>query len=385
MVDLSRSPVGKPLKGTFTLGFEYSDCWVDDARLVVLNAVSAAALGADIRVRTEVIAAARSGDHWRIGLRNAVTGQQEAVTARSLINAAGAWAADIASSRIGAKGAPRIRLVRGSHIVVPRLTDHDSAYIFQNADRRVVFVIPYEQDYTLIGTTDVDFAGDLSSVEVTEAEVDYLCAAVNEYFIDPIAPSDVVWSYSGVRSLQDDGQAAAQDTTRDFVLALDGRRGEPPLLSIVGGKITTYRHVTEEALSKLAPALPPAGPPWTRRSTLPGGDLPGGRREEMARKLEAAFPVLGASTADRLARSYGTAAWDIFGKGGGEGDFGVHFGAGLYEREVAYLIEKEWAMTADDILWRRSKLGLRLTEAERDRLEDWLLARRPDLERPEAS
>ena len=372
-VDLARVPVGKPLKAGFTQAFVYSDCWVDDARLVVLNAMDAAARGADIRVRTEVMSAARKIDHWQIDLQNTVSGLRETVRARALINAAGAWVADITTNRLRSHGVPSIRLVRGSHIVVRKLFDHDCAYIFQNSDRRVVFAIPYEQDYTLIGTTDVDFTGDLTSVAVSQSEVEYLCAAVNEYFARSIASSDVVWSYSGVRSLHDDGQQAAQNATRDFTLELDGHSGEPPLLNIVGGKITIYRHVAEEVLSKLASTFPRAGSPWTRSSPLPGGDLPGGRHKQLAQELEAACPALGASTAARVARTYGTMARDIFACAIRQQDLGIHFGAGLYEREVAYLIKNEWAMTADDILWRRTKLGLRLTEAERDRLKDWLL------------
>lgn len=374
-VDLSRAPAGKSLKPRFTRGFEYSDCWVDDARLVVLNAMDAAARGAEIRVRTEVVLALRCGDHWQIALRNAVSGQHETVKARALVNASGAWVADTTANRIKSHAIPRIRLVRGSHIVVPKLFDHDHAYIFQNSDRRVIFAIPYERNYTLIGTTDVDFAGDVSNVAISKEETDYLCEAANEYFTTSIAPSDVVWSYSGVRSLHDDGQISAQDATRDFVLELDGDGGEPPLLSIVGGKITTYRHVAEEALKMLSPALPHAGPHWTRGAQLPGGDFACNGREQLARDLAVAFPPLGAATADRLARTYGTMARDIFAGIAQAEDLGIHFGAGLYEREVAHLVRNEWAMTADDILWRRTKLGLRLTEPERDRLSRWLSAR----------
>ena len=371
-VDLTRAPAGKPLRSGFTRGFEYSDCWVDDARLVVLNAMDARAHGADIRVRTEVMAAARSGGHWRIGLRDTVSGREETIEARALVNATGAWVQEVGKHRLRAHAVPKIRLVRGSHIVVPKVFDHGDAYIFQNSDRRIVFAIPYERDYTLIGTTDVDFAGDLSTVAISKEETGYLCGAVNEYFTTTVVPSDVVWSYSGVRSLHDDGQVFAQDATRDFVLELDGKRGEPPLLTIVGGKITTYRHVTEEALRALASALPHAGPPWTRGALLPGGDLAGKDLNQLARDLAAACPPLGPAVADRLVRTYGTIAPDIFAGASRKEDLGIDFGAGLYEREVAHLIDKEWAMTADDVLWRRTKLGLRMSEAERGRLSDWL-------------
>jgi glycerol-3-phosphate dehydrogenase len=263
--------------------------------------------------------------------------------------------------------------VRGSHIVVPRLFDHDSAYVLQNSDRRIVFAIPYERDYTLIGTTDVDCTGDLARIAISKEEVDYLCGAVNEYFTAAIGPSDVVWNYSGVRSLHDDGLASAQDTTRDFLIEFDGKRGEPPLLGIVGGKITTYRRVAEEALRLLVPTLSRrAGAPWTRGAPLPGGNFVSGQRERLARDLAAAMPFLGAATSERLVRTYGTTARAMFAGATRAEDLGTHFGAGLYEREVRHLIDHEWAMTADDILWRRTKLGLRLTADERKRLEDWL-------------
>jgi glycerol-3-phosphate dehydrogenase len=372
-IDLRRAAAGKPLKPIFTHGFAYSDCRVDDARLVVLNAVDAAARGADIRVRTEVVSAQRANGCWRIDLRDSVSGRRETVETRALVNATGAWVADVAAQRIKARPIANVRLVKGSHIVVPRLFDHDSAYIFQNADRRVIFAIPYEGDYTLIGTTDVDCTGDIGEAAITGEEIDYLCGAVNAYFTATIGPSDVVWSYAGVRSLHDDGKSSAQDTTRDFVLELDGRAGEPPLLSIVGGKITTYRRVAEEALGRLVPLLPrPAGPPWTRGATLPGGDFPCGDRDRLARELAAAAPFVGAATAERLVRTYGTVARAILAGATRAEDLGQPFGAGLTEREVRHLIANEWAMTADDILWRRTKLGLRLTADERTRFEAWL-------------
>jgi glycerol-3-phosphate dehydrogenase len=377
-VDLTRSPVGKPLQASFSRGFEYSDCSVDDARLVVLNAMDAAARGADIRVRTEVVSARRDNGAWRIELRDTVSGRRESVEARALINATGAWIAETSAHRIEARRVANVRLVKGSHIVVPPLFEHDSAYIFQNTDRRIVFAIPYERDFTLIGTTDVDCSGDIGEVAISREEIDYLCGSVNQYFTRAIAPSDVVWSYAGVRSLHDDGRASAQDTTRDFVLELDARRGEPPLISIVGGKITTYRRVAEEALRRLLPLLPrPAGPPWTRGAPLPGGDFACGDRDRLAGDLMAAVPFLDTDTAERLARTYGTMAHGILAGATRVEDFGLHFGAGLYQREVQHLIDKEWARTADDILWRRTKLGLRLTDEERHRLQEWLRTHGP--------
>ena len=376
-VDLAASPVGRVLKPGFRRGFEYSDCRVDDARLVVLNAMDAAARGARICVRTEVVSAQRRDGRWRIDLKDMISGRTETVSARALVNAGGAWVAEIAARRVETAATPLVRLVKGSHIVVPRLFDHDRAYIFQNADRRVVFAIPYERDFTLIGTTDADFTGDPSRVAIEDNETAYLCAAANAYFVRPVAPADVVWSYSGVRALYDDGKASPQDATRDFALLADGRGGEPPLLSIVGGKITTYRHVAEQALRQLGPALPRAGLPWTATVPLPGGDLRGTSRDELARGLAAAVPSLGRPVADRLVAAYGGMAGDIFASIGHRDHLGIHFGAGLYEREVGHLVANEWAMTADDILWRRTKLGLRFTASERGRLSEWLAATTP--------
>jgi glycerol-3-phosphate dehydrogenase len=261
--------------------------------------------------------------------------------------------------------------------VVRKLFEHEKAYIFQNADRRIIFAIPYEQHYTLIGTTDVDFKGDLANITPSKSEIDYLCRAASEYFAAAIVPSDVVWAYAGVRTLHDSGQVAAQEATRDFTLELDGRAGEAPLLSIIGGKITTYRHLAEEVLSRLLGVFPHAGPSWTSGSVLPGGDFAGKGRNQLADELAAVCPPLGADTAARLARTYGTMAREIFAGVTGTEDLGIHFGAGLYEREVAHLVKNEWARTADDILWRRTKLGLRMGEAERSRLSDWLAASVP--------
>jgi glycerol-3-phosphate dehydrogenase len=376
-VDLRRAPEGKPLKPGLTRGFEYSDCWVDDARLVVLNAMDAAARGATIRVRTEVVSARRSGGCWQVELCDVRSGRRETVEARALVNAGGAFVASVIAGRVAAHAAPRVRLVKGSHIVVPSLFDHAKAYIFQNEDRRIVFAIPYERDFTLIGTTDVDFSGDASRVSITDAETEYLCAAANGYFARPIAPSDVVWSYAGVRALHDDGHASAQDTSRDFVLELDGRDGEAPLLSVIGGKLTTYRHVAEEALKRLAPEFPRMGPAWTRGAVLPGGDLGGKSRDELARDLAAGCPPLDPAVAQRLARSYGTMARAMLAGVARREDLGIDFGAGLSEREVRHLVDREWAGTADDVLWRRTKLGLRMTETERGRLAGWLEGVRP--------
>ena len=371
-LDLRSDPAGAPLKPEFKRGFEYSDCWVEDARLVVLNAMDAAARGAQIRVRTEVRSARRVDGFWEIDLADGLGGAAETIKARILINAAGPWVDKVLTNRLGGNMRAHVRLVKGSHIVVPRLFEHGRAYIFQNADRRIVFTIPYQRDFTLIGTTDVDFAGDPANVCIEDDEVTYLCAAVSEYFVRPVRPEDVVWTYSGVRPLYDDGGESAQEVTRDFVLELDALDRETPLLSVVGGKVTTYRHLAEEALKKLKPWIRDAGPAWTRGATLPGGDFPVGDFDELVAELAAEHPNLPAGLIFRLARAYGTRARRILYGCRSVEDLGRRFGADLYERELDYLVGSEWARAAEDVLWRRSKLGLRFSQEERLALEEWL-------------
>jgi glycerol-3-phosphate dehydrogenase len=374
-VDLAREPAGAPLKPDYRRGFEYSDCWVDDARLVVLNAMDAARRGADVRVRTEVVAARRNADHWLLECRDARSGATQTIAARALVNAAGPWISDVMAHRLGTSARASLRLVKGSHIAVPRLFAHDRAYIFQNADGRIVFAIPYQEAFTLIGTTDLDFTGDLDHVGISAAEVSYLCGAVSEYFARAVAPSDVVWSYAGVRPLQHEGDVSAQEATRDFVLDLDGRPGEPLLLNVIGGKITTFRHLAEEALNKLEAAFPGMGSSWTRGSTLPGGDFAHDQRDRVAADLRATFAFLDAAAAQRLVATYGTLAAQVLSGAAQLGDLGEHFGHGLTEREVTYLRRNEWAGSADDVLWRRTKLGLHMSAAERGRLAQWFEAR----------
>ncbi len=374
-IDLASDPAGAPLKQTFRRGFEYSDCWVDDARLVVLNAVDAARRGAAIRTRTAMTGATRANGQWRIDLTDAPSGERWAARARILINAAGPWVAEVAGL-VRNEDAASVRLVKGSHIVVPKVFDHDRAYIFQNADGRIVFAIPYEHDYTLIGTTDVDFDGSLANVEIRDDEVEYLCHAASGYFANPVRPGDVAWTYSGVRPLAGGGDAPAHAVTRDYVLELRGEKGQPALLTIFGGKITTYRRLAEEALAKLAPWLGEALPSWTRDQPLPGGDLPVDGVDDLAREVEQSCPALDPATAHRVARAYGTGAKDIFADAISVADLGRDFGAGLYEREVLHLAANEWAMTAADIVWRRSKLGLKMTPDEIKGLDDWLAKHR---------
>jgi glycerol-3-phosphate dehydrogenase len=364
-IDLASSEIGAPLKPGFRIGFEYSDCWVDDARLVVLNAMDAAERGASIRTRTRCIRAERDGEHWRLTLN--ARGARETVTARALVNAAGPWVAQVSETILQLRTPAPIRLVKGSHIVVPKLFDHDRAYIFQSADDRVVFAIPYEGAFTLIGTTDDDYDGDPATPVPTAAEIDYLCAVATGYFRRTVAPGQVVWSYAGVRPLYDDGASKAKDATRDYVLALDASDRGPPLLTVFGGKLTTYRRLAEEALARLDRFLPLA-PPWTRDAPLPGGAFsPEGITAQVAQARER-WPFLTEAQATRMVRAYGTRLSRILGTARSPETLGPAFGQGLTAAEVGYLMRHEWAETPDDVLWRRSKLGLHLGAAEQDAL-----------------
>jgi glycerol-3-phosphate dehydrogenase len=367
-LDLAEAAEGRPLKPGFKRGFAYSDCWVEDSRLVVLNALDAAERGADIRVGTRCVGARREDGLWRVRLRDATTGTERTVGARVLVNAAGPWVGRVLEDVAGGLERPApLRLVKGSHIVVPRLHEGHHAYILQNDDRRVVFAIPYEDRFTLIGTTDHAFDGDPADVAISEAETAYLCAAANRYFRRRIGPSDVIHAFSGVRPLYDDRAANPSAVTRDYVFDLTGAEGEPPLLTIYGGKITTYRRLAEHALEKLAAHLPRAGSPWTATAPLPGGDMEGGF-EAFHQEFAAARPWMAASLARRLCRLYGTRALDIVGDAQDAADLGEHYGAGLHEAELRYLTEREWARSAGDVLWRRTRLGLHLTAGEAARL-----------------
>lgn len=363
-IDLTHHVAGVPLKRRYKYGFQYSDCFVDDARLVVLNALDAAERGARVRTRTKCLRAERS-DIWRLVLN--ARGNREVVTARALVNAAGPWVGEVGEMTLRQAGPSRVRLVKGSHIVVRRLFDHDSAYIFQNPDGRVVFAIPFADDFTLIGTTDEDFKGDVSSVAPSQEEIEYLCEAVMEYFRQAVAPDDVVWTFAGVRALHDDGSARPEDTTRDYHLDLDRHFGEAPLLTVFGGKITTYRRLAEHALRLLGPFFA-TRPAWTAREPLPGGDIAWDGIDAFAARMRERWPFLAAAHARRLVHAYGTRAEDVLGDAKSFDDLGEHFGADLTAREVRYLMDREWALDADDILWRRSKLGLKLSSTERANL-----------------
>ncbi|MBW6505829.1 MAG: glycerol-3-phosphate dehydrogenase [Rhodobacteraceae bacterium] len=368
-VDLRTDPAGAPLNPKFTDAFEYSDCWVDDSRLVVLNARDAAARGARVMVRTRVTHAAREGDVWRI-VTEGEGGRVEHL-ARALVNAAGPWVAEVMGGALGVQSGEGVRLVRGSHIVTRRLFDHDRAYFFQGEDGRIVFALPYEQDFTLIGTTDLDYEGDPGSAACTEAEQEYLCAFASKYFARPIARDQIVWTYSGVRPLYDDGAKSATQATRDYVLSLNTAEGAP-LLNVFGGKITTYRRLAEAALAKLAPHMGGMAGNWTARVPLPGGDFAHDGAAALAAALVADYPFIGPAWAARLVRAYGTEAREVLGAARTAADLGRDFGATLTEAEVRWLMRHEFARTAPDVLWRRSKLGLRLAPDEVAALEAFM-------------
>ncbi len=380
-IDLRTDAAGRPLRpGRFSIGFEYSDCWVDDARLVVLNARDAADHGAVIRTRAQALTAERRATSWLLTTADAAGRRLETIAARVLVNAAGPWVEQFDSNRLGLTPRKHVRMVQGSHIVVPALFAHERAYIFQNPDGRIVFALPYEGDFTLIGTTDRDYHGDPADAAATSEEIAYLCEAASANFARPVKEADVVWSYSGVRPLIDDGARQAQAASRDYALDLDARPGSAPLLSVIGGKITVYRRLAEAALRRLEHHLPPArgrAAGWTGEVPLPGGAFAAEEFVAYAERLRACFPFLAAPQALRLLRAYGTRAPRVLGEARSLEALGRHFGAGLYEAEVAYLMDEEWARSAHDVLWRRSKLGLRFDSAQAAALEAFMRARAP--------
>ena len=370
-LDLHRDAAGTPLRDEFKRGFEYSDCWVEDSRLVVLNARDAAERGAEIRTRAKCVLAERKDGLWQVTLESA-SGKRETIQARSLVNAAGPWVSQFLTEGLRSNTADSVRMVKGSHLITRRLFDHDRCYIFQNSDGRIMFAIPYEQDFTLIGTTDLDFEGDPGKVEISEQETDYLIEGLNAYLKTAITREDVVASYSGVRPLYDDGASAAQEATRDYVLKLEGNEGEAPLLNIFGGKITTYRRLAEAALEKLGPRLGGIAQPWTAGATLPGGDFPWDGAEALTDELASRHSYLERPHLRRLVRAYGTRSKRLLEGVERNEDLGRCFGADLYEREVAYLMDQEWARRARDVVWRRSKLALRMSAEEIAALDDWM-------------
>jgi glycerol-3-phosphate dehydrogenase len=373
-LNMRQDPAGKPLKPLFDKAFEYSDGWVDDARMVVLNARDAMERGATILSRTKVTSARRDGEVWKVTVRDTQTGAMTDYRARMLVNAAGPWVDNVLSGTFGNNNVHNVRLVQGSHIVVKKKFDDPRAYFFQNPDNRIIFAIPYEQDFTLIGTTDRDYDGDPKDVKISGEEISYLCSAASEYFKEPVTPDDVVWTYSAVRPLYDDGASKAQEATRDYVLRLEGDEDDAPLLNVFGGKLTTYRRLAQSALEKIGEAIGEKGASWTAGATLPGGDFPPTGYEAEVSRLSKDYPFLSARHARRLVRLYGTRAWKLLGDAKEAAALGHLFGADLYEAEVRYLVNEEWARSAEDILWRRTKMGLRLSAEERAALEKYMSA-----------
>ncbi|MGH8227648.1 MAG: glycerol-3-phosphate dehydrogenase [Steroidobacteraceae bacterium] len=370
-LDLRRDPAGEPLQPQFVRGYAYSDCRVDDSRLVLLNALDAAERGARIFTRTRLEAAHAERGGWTADCRDLATQRRIRIRAAALANAAGCWvepvrrAADLPARAL-------VRLVKGSHIVVPRLFAGEAAYLLQNPDRRVIFAIPYERDLTLIGTTDVPYSGDPREVCVSPQEVEYLCAGVNRYFKSAVRARDVVWRYAGVRALHESHAARAQAVTRDYALELERSSAGPVILSVIGGKLSTYRSLAEAALRKLRPFIGGSAHSWTGETPLPGGDA--GPPAALAARALSRWPFLPVSLARRLAHTYGTRMERILGSAASLAGLGAEFGGGLTAAEVDYLKAQEWAVTAEDILWRRTKLGLELTPAAQANLESYLQA-----------
>lgn len=371
-VNLQTDVAGKVLKQDFRKGFEYSDCWVMDSRLVVLNAMDAAAKGADIHTRMPLQSATRKDGVWILKLLDKSKNRPVEIKAKVLVNATGPWLDELLPNISHTKTAEHIRMVKGSHIIVKKMFDHDRAYIFQNADGRIIFAIPYEGEFTLIGTTDEDFSGNPSDVSISQKETEYLCNAASEYFLKGIGPKDVVSSFSGIRPLFDDGKSEAKAATRDYVLKVDSGNNEAPLLSIYGGKITTYRKLAESVLEKLSPYLPGMKGPWTENAHFPGGDFSPSDFSLEVEGLLNMCPTLGGSLSKRLIRLYGRCAQKMARKVNSAGSLGVSFGHDLYGFEVDYLMEHEWAKNAEDVLWRRTKIGLFLSNEEKDVLDKYI-------------
>jgi glycerol-3-phosphate dehydrogenase len=386
-LDLRQDPAGRPLRESFERAFEYSDCWVEDSRLVVLNARDAEARGAEILPRARVLSAERAGDLWRVTVERG--GGTETHLARALVNAAGPWAGDVIGGVMRINSSESVRLVRGSHIVTRRLFDHDKAYFFQGSDGRIIFAIPYETDFTLIGTTDREHEGQPGEAVCTEAEQDYLCDFASQYFARPVTRADIVWTYSGVRPLYDDlSKEDVSAVTRDYAFDIDDRNGTLPLLSVYGGKLTTFRKLSEHAMEELGRYLPNLGGAWTDGASLPGGRIAyedfAGFKRDMAER----YAFLGERTIGRLLTTYGTDVPDILGGAQSVDELGEHFGLGLYERELDHLMEREFVTRVEDVLFRRTKLGLDDSDGElRRRLKQRLPEEKPhtDQDRPVAA
>lgn len=371
VLDLQGDPEGKPIKEGFRKAFEYADCWVDDSRLVVLNARDAQSRGADIRTRTACVSARRQDGSWVVEMRHIPSGETTQIRARALVNAAGPWVNDVIGQVAGLNSTHTVRLVKGSHIVVRKFWSGEQAYLVQNTDKRVIFIVPYEDDFALIGTTDIPYSGSPEAVEIDDEEIEYLLAAVNRYFTKELQPNDIIHAFSGVRPLFDDKASNPSAVTRDYTLELDAPDGLAPLLSVFGGKITTFRKLSEHAVDRLKPYFPDLPTAWTASAALPGGDFDGGDFDAFLDSLQCSKPGLPADLLRGYARRYGSLSLELFDGVASIDDLGHCFGSGLYEHEVNYLIRNEWARTVEDVLERRTKLGLRMSVEDRAGLEDW--------------
>ncbi|MFL5332174.1 MAG: glycerol-3-phosphate dehydrogenase [Geminicoccaceae bacterium] len=374
VLDLRRDPEGRPLRPEFGKAFEYSDCWVDDARLVVLNALDARARGAEILTRTALAGGRRDGALWEVTLEDRRDQTRRRVRAKAVVNAAGPWVEQVLAQGLGVNSSRHVRLVKGSHLVTRKFWDGNQAYLLQNTDKRVIFVNPYEGDLALIGTTDIPVEGRPEDVVVDEAETAYLLEVLGRYFRQPPTPAEVVHSFSGVRPLYDDSAANPSAVTRDYVFDVEPAQpdGRAPLLSVFGGKITTFRKLAEHALDRLAPFLPQLGPAWMAAASMPGGEMPDADFERWLESFRAAHPWLPDTLARHYGRLYGTRAGGLLAGATAMADLGRHFGAQLYEKEARFLIDEEWAETAEDILMRRTKHALHLTATETRDFASWL-------------
>lgn len=384
-VHLRNDPVGAALQPQYDKAFEYSDCWVDDARLVLYNALDAQRLGATVMTRTAFTGAQRDGDAWTAELTDGRSGQVTRVRAKAIVNAAGPWV-ETALSRIrGVQSNKRVRLVKGSHIITKKFWDGPQAYVIQHTDRRILFINPYLDDLALIGTTDIGYEGDPGQVQADANEIQYICSALNNYFVHQLTPDQVLLAYSGVRPLLEDEAANPSAVTRDYEFAIDGAPGQPVLLSAYGGKITTYRKLAEHALDKLKPWFPQLGPAWSGTKPLPGGDIPNADFDGFFAQLRQRYAGLPLPLLQHLARNYGTGVAALLGNARSTADLGQHFGAHCYERELQHLVSHEWAQTVEDLLWRRTKHALRLDATQKAAVAAWLQQQQAGAPRANAS
>lgn len=373
-VDLTSHVSGGALKDVYSNGFEYSDCWVQDARLVTLTVMDAAERGCEVMVRTECTDIIRGEGQWTVKLQNHLSGEADSVTAKAIINASGPWVEKTIDLDEAHDSKHGVRLVKGSHVVVPKLFDHPYTYIFQNADNRVLFAVPYENEFTLLGTTDVEIVSEPGTEQIEQSEIEYICSNASEYFKQAVSADQVVWTYTGVRPLYDDASDNASKVTRDYKLDLDVRKGAP-ILSVYGGKITTFRKLAEQAVDMMLPELKVTAPAWTAAEPLPGGDIANADYESFVKKMELQYPWLESSLLNDYCRNYGTRIDELLGDARTMEQLGHHFGGPLYQVEVDYLIAHEWARSAEDILWRRSKKGLHTPKGTEQRLQQWIESR----------